>query len=578
MKVQDLNLTVSSLHELLADVKSQINQGANVHRLPNEILRLIMKELVLRREAYDGYELYGERKTVDTRAILRLTHVCRRWRDLLLDSPSFWARLGCSHAEGSLRAFLERSGTAPISLILSDDTPSAEQILAQHGWRLKRLDLTIGFRSDFLSLLTISPWPRSLECLTIHAKATRSGPRTSSLLFAQPSLGLKALALAPAPYWLPSNHFPALTHLYLDGACEMRIPNVHSLLTLLTNSPTLQFFHISEGHMDVKNDPIPHSTPTIALTQLRSLVLMSCDVEMLDILNYLSMPRHVCLRVHRVSVMVSETLRLPFLPLMDDLEELEIATRKSKLHVVATEARSRGFWLQCSARPNASWKPWICDTLPKTIPLSSITSLRVYLGDDLWILPSPLSHMPKLSELRIRFPYSHSDESNRMLLNPSVTADALGDVVNQSLAYEAQSCLNLRLIHLEVVLHWKFLYTNHQADGAADFADMCPAILVQTMATRAEAGHPVAVLTMQPVVLANSVHSHKSSEALMSDIGRASVPLEQYVEEFVLYPVSVWNERTTRIFEMKSFWNVDGAEVYWDLHDFDLPKYDLPLP
>ncbi|TFK85026.1 hypothetical protein K466DRAFT_664773 [Polyporus arcularius HHB13444] len=582
MSVQDLDLTVSVLHDLSSKVKSKTNQGASVHRLPNEILHRIFKHLVLRREAYAGYELYvyGQREPgSDTRTILRLTHVCRRWRDLLLNSPSLWARISCSDAEVT-RTFLERSRSAPLSLVLSDYDPNAEEILAEHGWRLERLDLAISEGSDLFSLLsTISPWPSSLECLTIYAENTGStdGPRTSSLLFSQPSLGLKALALAPAPCWLPSNHFPALTHLHLDGASEMRLPNVNQLLTLLMNSPALQFIHISAFDLDDKGDTIPRSTPTIALNHLRSLAFVSCDVETFDLLNYLSIPRHVCLRVHGAEVKDSRRLRVPFLPLMEDLEELEIATEDSRLHVVATDGRSRGFWLHVSAVQRASWKSWICDTLPATIPLSRITSLRVYLGDDLAILPTVLSHMPKLSELRVSFPYSHSLKSNHSPRKPSMSADAPGDVVNQSLAYETQGYLNLRHIHLEVVLHWTAVYKS-QDDGAAAFTDMCPPTLVRILATRAKAGLPVSLLTMQPVVSAENIRSRESAEALRPVVGRAFVPVEQYVEEFAVYPVFISWDRTTRIFEMKSLWNIDGAEEYWDIDADEMPKYGLLCP
>ncbi len=567
-------------------VKSLKNQGTIVHRLPNEILRLIFTHLVSRREAYSGYELYayrGRKTGVDTGTILRLTHVCRRWRDLLLDWPSVWARTGCFFAEGT-RTFLERSGSAPLSLALSDDDPNAEDILAKHGSRLKRLDLAISEGSDFPSLLPIiSPWPSSLECLTIYAERRRGtdGPRrTSSLRFSPPSLdGLKALALAPAPYWLPSNHFPALTHLTLDGGSEMRLPNVKSLLTLLMNSPTLQFIHIAAVDLDDKDDTIPPSTPTIALNQLRSLVFVSCEVETFDLLNYLSIPRHACLRIHDAEVQDSGRLRVPFLPLMEDLEELEIATEGAKVHVVATDGRSRGFWLQGSAEESVSWKPWICDTLPATIPLSSITSLRVYLGDDLAILPTVLSHMPKLSELWVSFPYSHPDESNHMPLKPSAGADAPADVGNQSLAYEAQGCLNLRHIHLEVVLHFdQVLAVYTSEDDAAAFTGMCPPILVRIMATRAKAGLPVSLLTVQPVVSAENIYSRQSAVDLRPVIGRAFVPVEQYVEELTVHPVFVSWDRTTRIFEMKSLWNIDGAEEYWDLDVYEKPKYDLPCP
>ncbi|RDX44823.1 hypothetical protein OH76DRAFT_1408739 [Lentinus brumalis] len=422
MSVQDLNLTVSGLYELLSVVKSLKNQGTIVHRLPNEILRLIFTHLVSRREAYSGYELYayrGRKTGVDTGTILRLTHVCRRWRDLLLDWPSVWARTGCFFAEGT-RTFLERSGSAPLSLALSDDDPNAEDILAKHGWRLKRLDLAISEGSDFPSLLpTISPWPSSLECLTIYAERRRGtdGPRrTSSLRFSPPSLdGLKALALAPAPYWLPSNHFPALTHLTLDGGSEMRLPNVKSLLTLLMNSPTLQFIHIAAVDLDDKDDTIPPSTPTIALNQLRSLP--SCPVTSKHSTCSIIFP-YLAMSVYAFTEPKSRTRG-------DSVYRSFLSwrtwksLRSQRRTPVATDGRSRGFWIHVSAVQRASWKSWICDTLPATVPLSSITSLRVYLGDDLAILPAVLSHMPKLSEpLRVSFPYSHSLKSNHTPRKP----------------------------------------------------------------------------------------------------------------------------------------------------------------
>ncbi len=158
-----------------------------------------------------------------------------------------------------------------------------------------------------------------------------------------------------------------------------------------------------------------------------------------------------------------------------------------------------------------------------------------------------------------------------------MSADAPGDVVNQSLAYEVQGCLNLRHIHLEVALHGRAVYKS-QDDGAAAFTDMCPPILVRIMATRAKAGLPVSLLTVQPVVSAENVQSRESAEALRPVVSHAFVPVEQYVEEFVVYPVLISWDRTTRIFEMKSLWNVDGAEEYWDIDEDEMPKYDLPCP
>ncbi|KAI0716193.1 hypothetical protein C8T65DRAFT_126004 [Cerioporus squamosus] len=298
MSIQDLYPIASELHESLLDVRIQINRLAIVHKLPDELLYLVFKHLLLRREEYPGYDLYERQENFEADTLISLTHVCGRWRTLLLHAPQFWAQLGYSYP-GQFTAFLKRSGSVPLSLVVKDSTPGLRDVLSEHGWRLKRFDLTI--TSDFLSLVSFPLSLQSLECLTLSVDRdcdTIPGLGPRSLLFMQLSLGLKALALCPVPGWLPADHFPALTHLYVCDSedVSLRIPNALSLISLLASAPALQFVHISNFVLDA-DDPVPPATPTIVLSQLRSLVLIQCGVEVIDLLAHLSLPVQVFVRL-----------------------------------------------------------------------------------------------------------------------------------------------------------------------------------------------------------------------------------------------------------------------------------------
>lgn len=86
----------------------------------------------------DGY--VGDYGSLDNRhPSWILSHVCRRWRRLALTSPSLWSVLNLS--EHSLNRFehiilprlrlqLQRSGNAPLAVVIDDDAPCA---MVLHG-------------------------------------------------------------------------------------------------------------------------------------------------------------------------------------------------------------------------------------------------------------------------------------------------------------------------------------------------------------------------------------------------------------------------------------------------------------
>ncbi|RDX44810.1 hypothetical protein OH76DRAFT_1040280 [Lentinus brumalis] len=571
--VKELYTIASAVHDFLIDVRSHINNLAIVHTLPDELLYHIFKHLLLRREAYPGYTLYERQKHAETRILVGLTHVCRTWRNVLLHAPQFWACIGYSVSE-QFTAFLERSGSAPLSLFVEDGTPGLADVLSEHMRRLKRIDLVMTHNgSYFTPLLSLPLSKTSLECFSVSADVdcdATSVSVPSSLLFEQPNLGLKALALCPVPGWLPTNHFPALTHLYLhEESDSLWMPNFHSFLALLSNSPALQFVYISNAFLNTY-DTIPPATPTVILDQLRSFVLLECETVLVDLLNHLSFPADSFVRLSHIRNIEEPTkINLRHLALLDGIQRMDLAVEKAKVLLVA-DGPSRGFWLDNYHHDvcTVSWMSWISDVLPATIPLSHLTSLRIYLGDDLPILSSLLPHMPTLLELGIRFIYGHPSQTiTEAARKPDENAAAVAGALHLSLAQQ-RACPFLCALHLEVVVRRRL------GPGVMqNFTDMCPATLVETLALRARSEYPVRRLTIQPARPLGKSKKRNIATVVPESIRRAFSPVKPFIEEFTVHDMVP--HETGAMFWMRDCWNVDGEEAYWNLHpDYDKARYD----
>ena len=162
--------------------------------------------------------------------------------------------------------------------------------------RLRRLDVEFNPLPKDLGPLMLLRAP-NLECLTISSlefvSIVRWPPyvQRTRLLSGQVT-GLKALALQAMVTWLPTNHFPALTHLYLS-IVSLHTPElrVSDILPLLANTPQLEFAHIVRIiYSTVAEPPAPVVTP-IMLPRLRSLACVSwAHVRAVTLLAYLQLP------------------------------------------------------------------------------------------------------------------------------------------------------------------------------------------------------------------------------------------------------------------------------------------------
>ncbi|KAI0038403.1 hypothetical protein FA95DRAFT_1474257, partial [Auriscalpium vulgare] len=107
-----LNRERAAVTSLLVTLDAHINACAPVSRLPPELLCRVFSDLV-------GLEL-EDRRPVDgfpsTMPWIRLSHVCRHWRDVALNDPAFWGDLILPLPPQWADAILSRSQGTPLSL------------------------------------------------------------------------------------------------------------------------------------------------------------------------------------------------------------------------------------------------------------------------------------------------------------------------------------------------------------------------------------------------------------------------------------------------------------------------------
>ncbi|KAI0043304.1 hypothetical protein FA95DRAFT_1681999 [Auriscalpium vulgare] len=100
---------------LLATLDAHINAVAPVSRLPPELLCRVFSNLV-EEEEEEGYLQPGMDRFPRTMPWVRLSHVCRHWRDVALNDPTFWARLNLPLPPQWADAIISRSQGSPLFL------------------------------------------------------------------------------------------------------------------------------------------------------------------------------------------------------------------------------------------------------------------------------------------------------------------------------------------------------------------------------------------------------------------------------------------------------------------------------
>ncbi|EED83879.1 predicted protein [Postia placenta Mad-698-R] len=237
----DLTCIEDALLRTLSDVRMSANAQHPVNRLPVEILGEIFHQVSPPLNNLDDPSL--EEFLVwdslfdfkDTDALLPLTHVCRRWRDVALDTPTLWTTIyGSSHPD-AISEYRIRSQSAPLRVLnvrevkscdvedeisdVEDEDLDVEQLWRTDGQRIQSLASNTGCDSDLP---------------TSYAHGLRALVARDCVLQGDVS-NLKALVLRAVDWHLPSS-LTNLTHLFLS---RKRL-HIVDLFRILSIAPRLE--------------------------------------------------------------------------------------------------------------------------------------------------------------------------------------------------------------------------------------------------------------------------------------------------------------------------------------------------
>ncbi|KAI6116399.1 hypothetical protein F5141DRAFT_1062459 [Pisolithus sp. B1] len=187
-----------------------------IDRLPNELLVQICLLTV--------YALYSTHLSEAERA--RLASVSRRWRAVILDTPSFWSEISLEcyyECPGLLELHLERSHQAPLTVSVYEDHPELDVILF-HVNRIRALRYTPPYILDRFASFTFP----ALEDLHVDLQRN-SVDRMLSMFSRAPALkclwldGLnESFSTASLTTGYLDNN--SLTRLSLTGRASWRVP------------------------------------------------------------------------------------------------------------------------------------------------------------------------------------------------------------------------------------------------------------------------------------------------------------------------------------------------------------------
>lgn len=221
--------------ESLLEIKSQPYAFGPISKLPPETLLRI-------------FELLVEKCSGDTERWYHITHVCRLWRQLAIDTSTLWTRIPTSsdeHNPNWTRVVLQRSKSSPLSVDLVFTDWKVNLAVLQHISHIRRLYIELqaeGLNGVAYILSVVGDYATMLEHLFIWAGESEDEdaqfklsptcfPGTSKLDY----LDLTNIDVDWSTPLLRQN----LTYLSFQNLSLASAPSWDELLTALGNMPGL---------------------------------------------------------------------------------------------------------------------------------------------------------------------------------------------------------------------------------------------------------------------------------------------------------------------------------------------------
>ena len=238
---------------------------------------------------------YWEDSDRDT-GLIRLTHVCRGWREIIVSHPLLWSRLDCTNV-GKTKLYIERSKSCPLDICIKPgrSTFYREQaflLAVQHIDRLRTLSVS-GNPTEVLPVL-VKHFSRPIPLLnTLNITLdSYQAPLLPDGLFDGDLSSLRELSLTGVTMPLPWGDLSSLTTFNLCHIPEDEILSTQ-LLDFFESVPRLR-------HIQLR-DSIPNSSdaPTervISLPRLEDLSIVAQAPHSV-LLDHLSIPIGALLRL-----------------------------------------------------------------------------------------------------------------------------------------------------------------------------------------------------------------------------------------------------------------------------------------
>ena len=270
---EDVDAVTDRLRGLVLSFNTLRNTLIPISRLHPELLLEIFHVLV---EQHDvGRPAMATSEVSDHYKWIRVTHICRAWRDIALRCPTLWTRIAVRHRDAE-RSFLERADDCALTFWTGLSSLSTS-VLLDYGHRLLAAG-TIYVRDDERSLIQSScaggvlqlPLLRSLYISTF-LDVTKIQELSGAVM---PKIRLLNL---DCPWSLAKALLrPTLTHLEIhkDITSRLNCVSVQEWLEVLQGLPILEELHISNAiHLEGAHPATHTPSSVIDLPKLRKISL-----------------------------------------------------------------------------------------------------------------------------------------------------------------------------------------------------------------------------------------------------------------------------------------------------------------
>ena len=269
------------MSEVIRLVQTAKNGFKPINRIPPEIFALIPQ--------------YYDKQDLNEKLIL-LTHVCQRWREILIAYSPLWTLLDCTNTEKT-RAFIERSRSSHLHISLTEyGRPyylrDAFHLVAPHIGRVASLQINGGggvFQTFTEYFSRSVPVLKNLDIDFV----TDTPLNLNGTLFDGDLSSLRTLRLSGVIPDLPKGNLSKLNTFTLRRVTGDEI-SFSQLLDFFASAPLL-------SKIDLGAIPYPPDAPpgrVVPLPYLKSLVVLAGATPSSTLLNHLSIPTGALLHLH----------------------------------------------------------------------------------------------------------------------------------------------------------------------------------------------------------------------------------------------------------------------------------------